>query len=118
MAFFEYHQNNSGGGFDFDEDRGITHTVIIEAPDAETADYRAEQIGIYFNGCDDDIDCPCCGDRWHSAYGQGTKEPMYYGQPVTEATGWMTWIGDGKDIAVHYGDGRIEWHGIKEKSSG
>ena len=25
MSFYEYHQNNSGGSFDFDKTMGLTH---------------------------------------------------------------------------------------------
>ncbi|MFE4367966.1 MULTISPECIES: DUF7296 family protein [unclassified Streptomyces] len=60
MPFYEFHQNNSGGGFDYDEDNGISVYVIIEAGSADVANARAEKIGLYFDG---EGDCPCCGDR-------------------------------------------------------
>lgn len=61
--FYTYRQNNSGGSFKMDDSVDIY--VIIEAPDGYSADRRAEDVGIYFNGCNTDRDCPCCGDRWY-----------------------------------------------------
>lgn len=80
--FYTYSQNNSGGGFDIDEH--VTITVIIEADSADEADAKAEEIGIYFDGCDSEIDCPCCGDRWYRAYGEGDEKPSIYGTPIEE----------------------------------
>lgn len=65
--FFDFSQNNSGGSFVFDEQRGITHFVIVEAMDADHANSVAENIGLYFNGCESGNDCDCCGDRWSEA---------------------------------------------------
>ena len=48
--FYHYSQNNSGGSFDFDQEEGITHHVVIEAESAYLADRRAESIGLYFGG--------------------------------------------------------------------
>jgi hypothetical protein len=111
MPFFEYRQNNSGGGFDFDTDDGISVLVIIEAPDAETADFKARRIGIYFDGIDDGRDCDCCGDRWYSAYGEGDPVPSHYGTPLAEADvlKWGKWAPEGTPEGyVHYADGRVE----------
>ena len=109
--FYQYNQNNSGGSFVFDKDMGITHHVVIEAESADDADRRAEEVGLYFNGCEEGRDCSCCGDRWHPTYGEGDSEPLYYGMPVNKATG-AAWMKPNKDIAVHYLDGRIEWYDI------
>ena len=59
--FFTYCQNNSGGVFDQNETVDVY--TIVEADSADEADRRAEAIGIYFDGCEKDIDCECCGDR-------------------------------------------------------
>ena len=110
--FFEYRQNNSGGDFDFDEKSGITHQVVIEASSLEEANQKAANIGIYFNGCDSGIDCSCCGDRWSEPWDEtGTEAAQAAGKPVAEATGFQ-WMQDGKEIAVHYADGRICWFGV------
>ena len=61
MKFYWYDQTNSGGSFHFDEDNGITNHVIIEAENMESANDKFFEIGGYFNGIDDDIDCECCG---------------------------------------------------------
>lgn len=62
MPFFQYYQNNSGGKYILNEDVAIN--VIIEAADYKSANNYAKEIGIYFNGVSDGIDCECCGDRW------------------------------------------------------
>jgi hypothetical protein len=35
---------------------------------------RAEMIGIYFDGVDQNIDCSCCGDRWSQPYNDNGDE--------------------------------------------
>ncbi len=116
--FYEFCQNNSGGGFDFDEDSGITHHVIIEAASAEEANLRAERIGLYWNGCEDGLDCSCCGDRWYPQFtdDKGSEVPEVYGQPMN-ALDLRKWMPDGKEVAVHYADGRIEWFGANTKEA-
>jgi hypothetical protein len=110
--FYTYRQNNSGGCFDFNYEKGITVNVIIEADSPENADDRAKEIGLYFDGCDDWTDCPCCGDRWYHTYeGAGTESPEVYGKPVAEAEYLVTWAEPGKEAAVHYLDGTIKWYG-------
>lgn len=61
--FYEFSQNNSGGSFVTDDK--LCHRLIIEAKDEDEACRIAEDMGVYFNGCDDGMDCPCCGDRWY-----------------------------------------------------
>lgn len=84
MAFFTYDQNSSGGSFITND--SVAHYVIIEAVNAAHANEIAETIGIYFNGCDDGIDCHCCGDRWYPVQdgADGTAEPMIYDKTVEE----------------------------------
>lgn len=53
MAFYEYTQNNS-----------VCDRLFIEAATLDEADSIAEDLGVYFNGVYDGIDCGCCGDRW------------------------------------------------------
>jgi hypothetical protein len=78
--FFLFMQNNSGGSFDVNET--VAHNVIIEAYSANDANARAEDIGIYFNGCDTGADCSCCGDRWYEAEDHdGTDTPLIYDEP-------------------------------------
>lgn len=73
--YFLFDQNNTGGTWRIDEK--VSEYVIIEADTPEEADKIAEDIGIYFDGCDLGWDCPCCGDRWHRTYNKGeTKEEI------------------------------------------
>ena len=66
---YYFRQNNSGGSFADLEYLGdgldVFH-LAVEAESAEAACDIAEnsKYNIYFNGVDNDIDCPCCGDRW------------------------------------------------------
>lgn len=76
MPFFEFTQNNSGGSFTVNEK--LCHRLFIEAPTPNVANGIAEDLGIYFDGCDEGSDCPCCGDRWYKA-GTPEKIPLYYG---------------------------------------
>lgn len=110
--FYEFNQNNSGGSFVFDGDAGITHFVIIEAESVEAACERAEGIGIYFDGCDDGRDCPCCGDRWYRPWSnEGDSEPMLYDTPLSEYVvdfPFFLWMAPNPEVFVHYADGRVE----------
>ena len=104
--FFTYGQNNSGGSFIVDHDAGIAHYVIVEAASHDEANRRALDIGIYFNGADDDgMDCPCCGDRWHEAYGEGWDKPLISGKPPNMLGNNRFW---NDDVYIHYLDGRVE----------
>jgi hypothetical protein len=115
--FYHFSQNNSGGSFHFDEQRGITHNVIVEANDYRHANQLAEDIGIYFDGCDSGQDCSCCGDRWYSQWGEtdGKDVPSIYGEPVESQVSSIAWMPPGKETVVHYLDGRKEWFGVVTK---
>ena len=102
--FYTFRQNNSGGRFIVDIASGISEYVIIEAKDADDANRRAENIGLYFNGCDDDRDCPCCGDRWYPTYeDEGENEPLIYGEPIKEYNPFWD-----SHVSVHYLDKPFE----------
>lgn len=104
--FYCFNQNNSGGSFQIDD--RVSEYVIIEADSASEANDRAENVGIYFNGCDDERDCPCCGDRWYPAWkDEGDTSPTIYGKPVSEYD--TRWVKKGTAFAyVYYKDGRKE----------
>jgi len=110
--FYTYNQNNSGGSFDFQKD-AISHYVIIEADNAAEADFRAEQVGVYFDP-GYEIDCDCCGSRWNEAWSDdGTETPQVYGNDVTSGViekgqFGMKWMGDDPEGYVHYKDGRVQ----------
>jgi hypothetical protein len=65
MNWYLFSQNNSGGGFIVNDD--VAEEVLIQAESPENANEKAEEIGIYFDGIEKDIDCECCGDRWSEA---------------------------------------------------
>lgn len=75
MPFFEYTQNNSGGRFLVDN--FVCHRLFIEAPTLNVANGKAFDLGVYFGGCNDGRDCPCCGDRWNP-YCPVKKLPVTY----------------------------------------
>jgi hypothetical protein len=103
--FYTFSQNNSGGSFINDDETGISEFVIIEAHNESEANERAENIGIYFNGCADYIDCDCCGDRWYRVYeGDAYKVPSISGNPIEkcESTYYMN------HCFVHYLDGTFK----------
>lgn len=64
IMFYQFDQNNSGGSFDVDEN--VCHRLFIEADSLEEATDKAESLGCYWDGVENGIDCPCCGDRWYS----------------------------------------------------
>lgn len=117
MMFFHFSQNNSGGSFDFDEDRGITHHVVIEAKSKDHASAIAQDIGIYFDGVRKGMDCGCCGDRWYEPYADGDDTPKVYGKSPETYDSMFMWMDEGKEICVHYLDGRMEWFGPKKGKS-
>lgn len=115
--WFHYSQNNSGGYFDFDKERKITHHMVFEAKDANEANILAEARGLYFDGCDNDRDCPCCGDRWYRAYGKGDEAPMVYGQTAQQYHDSMRWTDDDTMpmIYVFPLKGEVREYGFKKK---
>ena len=105
MSFYTFDQNNSGGSFI--NDNNVTNYVIIEADDYRFANIIAEDKGIYFNGCEEDIDCPCCGDRWYPAYGKGDTDPLVYGE--NPGLYDCMWVKKGEVYCrVYYKDGTIK----------
>jgi len=111
--FYHYDQNNSGGGFDIDDD--VTYSVLIEADSADEADRKAEEIGIYFDD-DYEIDCECCGTRWSRAWGEGEETPMIYGKAVYDYREY--WAKEGEPWAhVYYKDGTKRSYTRAEKAA-
>lgn len=107
--FYEFSQNNSGGRFT--EDDFLCHKVVIEASDKNEAIDKAKDMGVYFNGVDDGIDCPCCGDRWSEpdevtfpkTYNEIVyKTPKKYYQMIADAYGWTS-----PDIRIYYRNRKI-----------
>lgn len=108
--FYEYRQNNSGGGFVFAKTSGISVYVIVEANSLDEANERAEGIGLYFDGVDNGHDCSCCGDRWSEPWKRGTERPEISGKPVDlfQPT-YGKWAPEGfPEVFVHFRNGLVE----------
>lgn len=118
--WFEYSQNNSGGSHVYDDNRGLAEWVFVEADSAKEADEYAESIGIYFNGVDDDMDCDCCGDRWHPQawWGGGDDKGKNLDElrDTIEIVLKYRWRDNGNAIYIHFKDG--SFIGDKDKGAG
>jgi hypothetical protein len=112
VKFYHYSQNNSGGSFVFNRERGITHHVVIEAANYKSANAKAEEIGLYFDGRGD---CECCGNRWSelNKHDTGYSKPCVYGEPV-EAYDGHCWMTPNPEIVVHYAKNRPEPMPLRE----
>lgn len=109
--FYTYRQNNSGGSFKIT--KKIKHFVIIEADSAKEANKKAEHIGIYFDGVEKELDCPCCGDRWHKVLEQdGMEKPEIYGEDASSYLAFRRQLFCGlstkEKVIVYYKDGKVE----------
>jgi hypothetical protein len=96
--FYRFNQNNSGG--EFKKINGLSASnVFVQANSAEEANDRAEEFGLYFYGCEDGRDCPCCGDRWNMADEKWTDKYPAIKWPV---------VGNGQgDSVVIYENGIV-----------
>lgn len=106
--FFTFSQNNSGGHFIEDVKLGIGHHVIIEAISQNDAIERAKNIGLYFDGCENEIDCECCGDRWYMPLDESSTEPLIYGQNAKNYIPTYVPFADGGKAFIHYLNNTIE----------
>lgn len=95
-----YDQNNSGGSFDLNEN--ISHRVVIEAESSYEASEIAESLGIYFNGCNEGMDCPCCGDRWYDSPHNLTELVERYGVDSKKYYGISEYSGSVEDMEKKY----------------
>lgn len=113
MSWYEFSQNNSGGSFI--TNKKVCHRVYIEAADADEANSKAETLGIYFNGIESGEDCPCCGDRWYPAEGEGDKFPYSYTKELVFNTPeeYMQYLANTygwnmkPEARLYYNDGRV-----------
>jgi len=114
--YYTFHQNNSGGDFEVDTSTGLAHYVIVEAADSAHANSRAEALGIYFDGCENERDCECCGDRWHRVDEYDAEEsPLIYGEAPEQAVSDAPMAGYFKEsVAVHPLDGPFKWYAHPE----
>lgn len=108
--FYHYSQNNSFGVFDRYPDKGIGTDVIIEAYSAHDANKKGKKIGIYFDGVEKGIDCPCCGDRWCEADDDdGTINPTINGMALSD----IEIDCYREEVYIHYLNGNIECYKFK-----
>ena len=103
--FFPYNQNNSGGHYFTDKNRGISARVIIEADNADEANERAEKIGMHLNGVANGYDCPCCGDRWYEV---DDSDKCYTVDEAIKNTYGISWDKNTHIVYIHYKDGNVE----------
>lgn len=101
--FYIFDQNKSGGYWD----KILGYVVIIEAETPEKANEKAEEIGIYFDGVENDIDCVCCGDRWCRVEDKYDEvEPEKLKDFVEEIKHYQKKLELTSNI--YYADGRVE----------
>lgn len=105
--FYVFRQNNSGGKWRTDENKGVAQVVIIEAESADLANLRAQQIGIYFDGVSGGSDCECCGDRWSKVYQDKWDCKSDLDEVVSEFRA-SHHARQNYQVYVHYLDGRFE----------
>ncbi|MEK9748244.1 MAG: hypothetical protein VW443_04740 [Pseudomonadales bacterium] len=104
--WYTFSQNNSGGVWDGPQ------YVSVEADTADEANEIAEiHMDIYFDGCHDGSDCPCCGDRWYRVNEHdGDVYPSVYGKsPKTLLNGisGMDFGGFKSKWAFRSADGKV-----------
>lgn len=104
--YYQFSQNNTGGVFEYD--KNLSNYVMIEAESSDKANSLALSIGIYFDGCNEGIDCSCCGDRWYKASeDDGYSEPLVYGRKMNNKDIWFP-EKNGRYAVIHKLDGTIE----------
>lgn len=112
--YWIFHQNNSGGRYDYDEKHGISSYLAIEA----TSEKKAQAL---FNAIVEEYgpsySCECCGDRW-SDYAYESYD-LIEGviMSAQEHSGWDS-LGPNRNgnarfrYFIHHLDGRIEGYGL------
>jgi len=74
LKWYHFNQNNPGGSWDIDDK--IDKNVFIQAHSHYEANGLAQDIGIYFDGVENGLDCRCCGNRWTHAYDEIDYLPL------------------------------------------
>jgi hypothetical protein len=103
-------QNNSGGSFDTTDT--LCHRLFIEAENDAAAEAKAESLGCYWDGCENDMDCPCCGDRWSRPWHAITLPTEIGERTITTIEEYAQWMADEygwttPDGRIFYADGRV-----------
>jgi len=100
--FFHFGQNNSGGGYAFDE--VVAVSVVFEASSPEEANAFAKEKGVF-----DYSYCECCGPRFYKQFVHATGYDS-----VEDAFDDNTFY-RGKSFVVHYKDGSVKHHAATRK---
>lgn len=102
--FYNFNQNNSGGYFVEDDNRGICEEIIIEALSAKEAIEKLKTIGETMDSFWSY--CRCCGERWSTLIDDedGTIEPMICETPVDQVKKELF----RSKCSVHYADGSFK----------
>lgn len=97
-TFWTITQNNSGGYFDHDAEKGIGYAICVEAIDKADAERRLRAV---IENYPESGDCPCCGARWSIYFweDEGDDQPKLYDEPLKG--GW------GVPSYCHYLNGSI-----------
>jgi hypothetical protein len=99
--FYTFRQNNSFGIVD--QDDHLDFVVIIESDSEHEAIQKALNIGIYFDGVDEGLDCACCGDRWSQSDIECNDTPMIYDIPIDKFHPYR----DGLHAIIHHTNGKV-----------
>lgn len=104
-VFAHFTQNNSGGYFLINEEKGIGHHIIVEGLDINDVRRRVEEITEDFSE-----NCSCCGERWDTLIWQDelTSSPNIYMKPIQEYLNETNLYIKDIYVFVHYIDGTIE----------
>lgn len=111
--FYDFDQNNSGGSF-ITNDK-LCWKLFIEAETYDEAVNKAEELGCYWDGVEEGIDCSCCGDRWYKPYGAISFPYKFgknlsfenihsYAQYLANEYGFWT----SPSVRIYYLDGTVE----------
>lgn len=119
--FYQFNQNNSGGYFVVNDK--LCNRLFIEADSEEEAVRKAEELGCYWDGVANGLDCSCCGDRWSKywldaiplekyrteGYKEWRGQTFYfndieeYAQYLANTYGWTK-----PDVRIYYKDGTVK----------
>lgn len=102
--FYRYRQNNSGDDYTINLKKGLGPIVYVEAVDADHANQRAQNLGIYFDGVHGGMDCECCGDRWDTASERDAAKAEDINENKQNVYGFL----EHPEYYIHLLDGRIE----------
>ena len=94
--FYHFGQNNSGGGYAYDE--VVAVSVVFEASSPEEANAFARAKGVF-----DYSYCECCGPRFY-------EQHQYSGYDSVEEAFNQNTFYRGKSFVVHYKDGTVTRH--------